>query len=134
MSEFRPASPGAPLDPARIERLNAYLDGELPADDRSRLELELAEDPRLQNELQRLQRAWDLLDSLPRSEVSGAFAQSTIEMIALSAAGELAGTATPPRRRVWLDRTLAVAAIAVATVAGFIVVDAVRPGPDDALV
>ena len=124
----------SPLEPERIERLNAYLDGELSAEDRNQLERDLADDPRLQSELQGLQRAWDLLDSLPRSEVGDGFAQSTVEMIAVSAADELTAVRTPPPRRVWFDRLLAAAGAAVAAVAGFIVVDAVRSRADEALV
>jgi hypothetical protein len=124
----------SPLGQERIERLNAYLDGELSADDRSRLEQELADDPQLQRALQGLQRAWDLLDSLPRSEVGDGFAQSTVEMIAVSAADELTAVDKPPPRRVWLDRMLAAAGVAVAAVAGYIVVDALRPPADEALV
>jgi anti-sigma factor RsiW len=123
-----------PIDPQRVELLNAYLDCELTPDERSRLEQDLAEDPRLQGELRRLQRAWDLLDALPRTEVGGTFAQSTIEMIAVSAAGDLHTTTAGPGRRVWFDWLLAAAGIAVATVAGYIVVDAVRPRADDALI
>jgi len=125
---------GPPLEPERIELLNAYLDGELSAADRNQLEQELADDPRLQSELRRFERAWELLDALPRCEVSDRFAESTVEMIAISAADELTAVATPPPRRIWLDRLLAAAGTAVAAVAGFIVVDAARPRADDGLV
>jgi anti-sigma factor RsiW len=128
------SSERSPLEPERMERLNAYLDGELSAEERNDLERELADNPQLQTALQGLQRAWDLLDSLPRSMVGDEFAQSTVEMIAVSAADELTAVQAPPPRRVWFDRLLAGAATAVAAVAGFILVDAVQTPADEALV
>jgi anti-sigma factor RsiW len=127
-------NPRSRLEPEQVERLNAYLDGELSAHDRSELERELADDPQLQTALRGLQRAWDLLDSLPRSEVGEGFSQSTVEMIAVSAADELSTVQTPPPRRVWLDRLLAGAGALVAALAGYIVVDALRPRADHALI
>jgi ferric-dicitrate binding protein FerR (iron transport regulator) len=68
------------------EELSAYLDGELDADAVGRIEERLARDPAYQAELQRLERAWGLLDRLPRASVDEAFTKSTIEMVAVAAA------------------------------------------------
>ncbi len=117
----------------RFDRLNAYLDGELPTDERALVEQDLASDQRLHADFRQLQRAWDLLDALPRSDVGAGFTRSTVEMIALDAADELATLeAIAPRRR-WIDPVLMIAAAAVAGAAGFLALDALRPRPDDAL-
>lgn len=71
------------------EQLVAYLDGELDGETSRELEQRLAEDGEFRRELQQLQRAWDLLDELPRAEVSETFTQTTVEMVALSAVQEL---------------------------------------------
>jgi anti-sigma-K factor RskA len=74
------------------EQLVAYLDGELDTETSRQVEQRLAEDLEYQHELRHLQRAWDLLDELPRAEVSETFTQTTVEMVALSAARELETT------------------------------------------
>ena len=71
------------------EKLVAYLDGELDAESSQQVERRLAEDPGYRHELKQMQRAWDLLDELPRAEVSETFTQTTVEMVALSAEHEL---------------------------------------------
>ena len=68
-----------------LERLTAYLDGELDAADASEVERRLSAEPTWAAELQRLQRAWDLLDRLPRAEVGANFTHTTVEMIAVEA-------------------------------------------------
>lgn len=71
------------------DQLVAYLDGELDADTSLKVERRLAEDEDFRRYLQQLQRAWDMLDELPKSEVSNSFTQTTVEMVALSAVEEL---------------------------------------------
>jgi anti-sigma factor RsiW len=71
------------------DRLVAYLDGELDADESLQIERRLASDDEFRSELQQLQRAWDMLDDLPKSEVSESFTQTTVEMVVLSAEHEL---------------------------------------------
>lgn len=114
-------------------RLNAYLDGEVDADERTRIEQALADDTKLQSDFQRLQRAWDLLDVLPRADVGAGFTQLTVEMIAHDAEHQLAVAQKVAPRRNWIDRFLLAGGIAVAAVAGYFVVDAVSPRPDDAV-
>lgn len=68
------------------EELVAYLDGELDAEGAARVERRLADDPAYRARLSHLQRTWDMLDSLTRSEAGDDFAKSTMEMVAVRAA------------------------------------------------
>ena len=67
------------------EELVAYLDGELNADDNARVESRLADDAEYRLRLQQLQRAWDMLDDLPKATVEESFTKSTVEMVVVSA-------------------------------------------------
>lgn len=116
---------------AMLERLTAYLDGELPATETREVEERLATDPVWADELRRLQRAWDMLDGLPRADVNANFTHSTVEMIAVEAEHDLTAERTRrPRDRRW-DWALLVAGTVAAAGAGFIVVDTFR-SPRDA--
>jgi anti-sigma factor RsiW len=87
-------------DESLQEELTAYLDGELTSEDRRRVEEKLARDPEYRGELQRMQRAWDMLDKLPRATVDDSFARTTIEMVAVVAVDEARTQALEiPRRR-----------------------------------
>jgi len=82
------------------EELSAYLDGELDPETVRRVEERLARDTAYQAELQRLERAWGMLDRLPRATVDEAFTKSTIEMVAVAAAEDAQNVlAEQPRRR-----------------------------------
>ncbi len=115
------------------EELSAYLDGELDADARRRVEERLARDPLYHRELQRLERAWGLLDRLDHAAVSESFTKTTIEMVAVAAAADLEEEQKilPRRRRrqwaVFGGVTLA------ASLAGFALGKAVWPNPNDPL-
>jgi anti-sigma factor RsiW len=67
------------------EELVAYLDGELSPEDATRVERRMAEDPRYNARLNQLQRAWDLLDTLQRTEADDQFVHSTVAMVAVHA-------------------------------------------------
>jgi anti-sigma factor RsiW len=67
------------------DELVAYLDGELDAEGAARVERRLADDPEFRARLSHLQKAWDMLDSLSRSEARDDFARSTVEMVAIRA-------------------------------------------------
>jgi len=87
------------------ERLVAYLDGELDAETSQQVERRLAEDADYRRDLKQMQRAWDLLDELPRAEVSETFTQTTVEMVALSAEHELKDVKSRVRhfdRLIWI--------------------------------
>jgi anti-sigma factor RsiW len=120
-------------DDAMQERLNAYLDGELPADEARAVEERLSSDPAWAAELQRLERAWNLLDQLPRSEAAPNFTQTTVEMIALHAAEDLQEAASPRPRRRWLDGALVAAGALAAALAGYLTITHLRPQRDDAM-
>jgi anti-sigma-K factor RskA len=70
------------------EELVAYLDGELSPDQAARIERRMGEDPKYRARLNQLQRAWDMLDSLNRSEADDDFVHSTVEMVAVQAVEE----------------------------------------------
>jgi anti-sigma factor RsiW len=102
------------------EQLVSYLDGELDAAESRQVEEALARNPRVRQELQQLERSWQLLDDLPRTQVDESFTRSTVEMIAVQAERDLVAIqAQLPqrRRRVWL---VAAGALLAAAVAGFV--------------
>jgi hypothetical protein len=89
------------------ELLVAYLDGELDQGSARRVENQLASDPRLRRRLNDLRVAWDLLEDLPPAEPNPKFAQSTIEMVAMSAASLSEEKASPRGRWRWAAALLA---------------------------
>ncbi len=70
------------------EELVAYLDGELDTDSCARIERKLGQDANYRRSLQSLQEAWELLDHLPSPAVSESFVQTTVQMVAVSAAAD----------------------------------------------
>jgi hypothetical protein len=71
----------SPIDPID-EQLVAYLDGELDDVEREDLENQLVADDSLRLRLNELQSGWEMLDSLPPSNVTEDFARTTVEMVA----------------------------------------------------
>jgi anti-sigma factor RsiW len=67
------------------EQLVAYLDGELPPEERIVLEARLGRDSSLRKRLRTLQHGWDMLDELPMATPSAVFLESTIRMAAMEA-------------------------------------------------
>ena len=84
------------------EELVAYLDGELDAAARARVEERLTEDDDYRQKLARLERAWHFLDALPRTEADAKLTQSTIEMVTVAAREELQNADVTAERRKWL--------------------------------
>jgi anti-sigma factor RsiW len=79
-------SPNLPTDPADdelSEALTAYLDGELPYEQQLAIEARINSDPAVRRELEKLRRAWEMLDYLPRKEPSPDFTQRTISQLTL---------------------------------------------------
>jgi len=72
------------IDPVE-EELVAYLDEELEPDHRARVEHRLAEDSHYRDKLRHMQKSWDMLDLLARSEPDENFAHTTVAMVALKA-------------------------------------------------
>jgi anti-sigma factor RsiW len=128
MSE-QPSTPGSEL----TEQLSAYLDGELDADDRQKVEELLARDPQARSELQRLERAWELLDGLPRIELEPSFTQTTVEMIAVRVADDVGDAQGPPPRRRGSFWLVMGSLCLGAAVAGFVAVKLAAPDPNAAL-
>jgi anti-sigma factor RsiW len=115
------------------DELTAYLDGELGADDVRRVEDRLARDADYRGQLQQLERAWNLLDRLPRAEVGEQFTNTTLEMVAVSAA-EDAEAATRQRPRVRQRQRLAgLISLAAALLVGFAIGSQVWPDPNEKL-
>lgn len=107
-------------DNAIDETLVAYLDGELSADDRQRVERRLSTDADYRQQLNQLQLSWDLLDALSRAETDQELTRSTIAMVARDQRESSTDrrVASPVRRRLpshWL-------AVAAAAVLGFVAI------------
>jgi hypothetical protein len=116
-----------------IDELSAYLDGELDAESVRRVEERLARDPAYRAELKKLERAWDLLDRLPRASVGESFTRSTIEMVALSASQEAQAVLTELPRRQRRARLIGAASLGAALVAGFLIGASIWPDPNEGL-
>jgi anti-sigma factor RsiW len=101
------------------EELVAYLDGELDSAEALRVERRLAEDPAYRQALQELEKAWDLLDVLPRAQVDEDFTRTTVEMVALSAAQEVEKVQRGWERRRRAAVIGSAAAVLAAALAGF---------------
>jgi anti-sigma factor RsiW len=107
-------------DEQLLERLSAYLDGELDQHESREVERLLARDEKARTQLQRLERAWALLDQLPRVEVGGTFIQSTVEMIALREVEELSAPSKTSAVLPWLVRIGGAAAVLIAASFGYL--------------
>lgn len=93
-----------PAMAATDEELVAYLDGELDAGAAARVERRLADDATYRSRLAQLERAWDMLDSLQRTEADDNFTRSTVAMVALRAEDDVAAetrTARQTRGLAW---------------------------------
>lgn len=101
------------------EELVAYLDGELDAESRHRLEERLSSNPALRQKLKEFQKAWDLLDELPREQVDDSFTQTTVEMVAVHAEDEVNQQARSVARRRLLGLSLTVAVVLAAGAGGY---------------
>jgi anti-sigma factor RsiW len=116
------------------EQLVAYLDGELDAEGSREVERRLAADESYRRELQRLQSAWDMLDDLPSSEVSEGFTQTTVEMVALSAAHDIEQTKSQIKQRGRLLWALAGCSLLAAVGLGYAIVANLMAQPNRQLV
>ena len=70
------------------EALVAYLDGELAAEQVQLIDSQIATNPDLRNRINQLRMTWDMLDELPVEPPSPRFAETTLEMAAISTAAE----------------------------------------------
>jgi anti-sigma factor RsiW len=114
--------------------LSAYLDGELDEPGSQRVEELLSSDPRVRAELQRLQRAWDLLDQLPRADVTDLFTRTTVAMVAKAAAEDLDRERQVAPRRRRRQMIAAFGGMLAACLVGFIAARAFWPDPNRDLI
>jgi len=70
------------------EALVAYLDGELSSEQTQLIDSQIASNAELRNRLNQLRMTWDLLEELPVEPPSPRFAETTLEMAAISATVE----------------------------------------------
>lgn len=89
--------------PAFTEKLVAYLDGELPDAAARDVEQSLASDPKVRAEVEKLNRAWDLLDLLPRPTASGEFSSRTLATLKTAHVPTDLNTAEEPAPTVLLN-------------------------------
>jgi len=80
VADTKPEPDDEPRD-APTEELVAYLDGELDPKAAESVATRLSLDPRLRAEADALQRAWEVLDVLPRPQPSAAFANRTVSQV-----------------------------------------------------
>jgi anti-sigma factor RsiW len=107
----------SPLSDEERADLVAYLDGELEGEAAQVIETRLSRDPTLRAEAEALQRTWDLLDYLPRTEPSPSFTQRTVSRI--SARETRAALRRGGRLRRWLRAAGWAAAVLLAGLAGY---------------
>ncbi len=65
----------------QLERIVAYLDGELSTEESAQVEQQLAADEQFRQELQGAERAWMALDELPMAAVGDNFSRTTMAMV-----------------------------------------------------
>jgi len=114
--------------------LVAYLDGELASDEASRFETRLTSDPDLRIRLRQHQQVWDLLDSLPKTDVADNFTRSTVESVAISVRRENDQEIRRGSQRQRYTWWIAGEVIVVAALLGFLIVRLVVSAPNRQLV
>ena len=81
MADTKPEPDDTDPRDGATEELVAYLDGELDPKVAEAMATRLTLDPNLRAEADALQRAWDILDVLPRPQPSAAFASRTLSQV-----------------------------------------------------
>ncbi len=104
-----------PPSQQQLERIVAYLDGELSAEESAQVEQQLAADEGFRQELQGAQRAWTALDELPMAHVGDEFSRTTMEMVVTAARHDVEARtiALPVQRRKRKTTTILLATMAV---------------------
>jgi anti-sigma factor RsiW len=126
-------SEGLP-EPTSDDDLVAYLDGELSAELSREIERRLAQDADLRQRLQQHQAAWDLLEEIPRPEVSASFTRTTIEMVAVTASDDVNQAERQQRRRRQIAWGAAVATWLLVVASGFMITRFFLSAPNRQLV
>ena len=116
---MEPADNKVTENAAHDESLVAYLDGELDATERARVEQRLKEDDSYRRRLRELQGSWDLLDLLPSPKLSESFCNTTVEMAVVIADEHIrADQLRLPRRR-WLVGLAGVTSCVISALASY---------------
>ena len=76
------------IDPD-VELLTSYLDGELDDAETTAVEQRIAADTKFRVQMQKLQKTWDLLETLPSESANASFTQTTMEMVVDDALNEI---------------------------------------------
>jgi anti-sigma factor RsiW len=121
------------VTPDDRDKLVSYLDGELDEQSARSMEAELARNPELRQELESLQRTWDMLDYLPRPTAPADFTHKTLERLETR---QLAQVRSRRLRRfagamVWLGGAAAAAAIGFLAVSSWPRPELPAPSADD---
>jgi anti-sigma factor RsiW len=126
------SEPNSAADAEAIGRedLVAYLDGELDADAARRIEERLRTDETLRDELHRLDRAWNVLSTLPHAEADASLTKSTVEILALETEDDFGRGATRRRRQRLAAWATAAAMLFAAGLMGTLLAGAAWPDPD----
>src|SRR3954470_9872953 len=98
MAESKPTPEADDPKDGATEELVAYLDGELDPKANEAMATKLSLDSKLRAEADALQRAWDILDVLPRPQPSAAFTTRTVSQaipVGLSGTQGLAAPTMP---------------------------------------
>ena len=119
-------------DDKQTENLVAYLDGELDEATANVVEQQLASDVEVRHQIDKLSRAWDLLDLLPSRKASQSFTERTLSAIhtgpiPVETEADRQGEQLPSHARIqslgrttkWGQRVLAFALLVVVAAAGF---------------
>ncbi len=101
-------------EPPEDEELVAYLDGELEVDRAREIEDLLVRDPGTRSRLNDLERTWDVLDRLPRTEPNDVFTRSTMELVLNDASRGLQRTRAARTRRLVATAMIVAAPIIMA--------------------
>jgi anti-sigma factor RsiW len=107
------------LNEKEREDLVAYLDGELPEEAARSLEAKLHLDAQARAEANLLRQTWDLLDFLPRPELSVGFTHRTLERLAPVGTSGMRASAGPGRGKRGLLGLGWAAALVLAAVGGY---------------
>lgn len=99
----------------QLERIVAYLDGELSSEESAQVEQRLATDESFRQELQGAERAWTALDELPMAHVGDDFSRTTMEMVVNAARQDVQARtiALPVQQRKRKTTTVVLATMAV---------------------
>jgi anti-sigma factor RsiW len=116
------------------EQFVAYLDGELAPEERREVEERLARDPVYRARLRAIERTWEMLDLLPRSEATPNFTQTTMKMVAITAEDEVAKQRADATKNQWQAWLAAIAGGALALGIGYFAIGHFAAQPNDRLV